>query len=302
MPTAAAGTPPPSRTPTTASLDLATPLTAWWNVREMLRAGPPLQRDALRAWQSRLADARDGVRHAYSITQVSTAKDAAHAERCIESRLCRRASAVPVLLRLFDHAPARARLLHFGAQSQCCTCGHIGESGGTPEVRVRVADDALRQAHGDAFAAFVAECGGRSAMAPLGGGSDTCSHPRRRRRPTYSASAGTPADVLLLELDDSDAPERNFALHPEETRHMPLLQESYRLVGVLLYSHNYHYIADVLDPDGHGWVRYDANSNGAIGWHVGAPTGRVQHEHYSYYAILLAYVRVRDGPSDNAQS
>ena len=70
----------------------------------------------------------------------------------------------------------------------------------------------------------------------------------------------------------------------------------------LLYSHNYHYIADVLDPDGHGWVRYDANSNGAIGWDVGAPTGRVQHEHHSYYAILLAYVRVRGGPSDLAQS
>ena len=80
---------------------------------------------------------------------------------------------------------------------------------------------------------------------------------------------------------------------PEETRHMPLLQESYRLVGVLLYSHNHHYIADVLDPDGSGWVRYDANSNGAIGWDVGAPTGRAQHEHHSYYAILLAYVRVR---------
>ena len=216
--------------------------------------------------------------------------------------MCHRASAVPVLLRLFDHAPARARLLSFGAQSQCCTCGHIGEGRGTPEVRVRVADDALRQAHGDAFAAFVAECSSKSAMAPLGGGSDTCSHPRRRRRPTYSASAGTPADVLLLELDDSDAPERNFALRPEETRHMPLLQESYRLVGVLFYSHDYHYIADVLDPDGHGWVRYDANSNGAIGWDVGAPTGRVQHEHHSYYAILLAYVRVHGGPSDLAQS
>ena len=62
------------------------------------------------------------------------------------------------------------------------------------------------------------------------------------------------------------------------------------------------YMADVLDPDGHGWVRYDANSNGAIGWDVGAPTGRVQHEHHSYYAILLAYVRVHGGPSDLAES
>ena len=184
-------------------------------------------------------------------------------------------------------------MLQFGAQSECCSCGHIGEGGGTPEVKVLVADDALRQAHGDAFAAFVAECGGRSAMAPLGGGSDTCSHPRRRRRQTYSASADAPADVLLLDLDDSNKPERSFVLRPEETREMPLLQASYRLVGVLLYSHGYHYIADVLDPDGSGWVRYDANSNGAIGWSVEAPTGRVQHEDHSYYAILLAYVRVR---------
>ena len=160
-------------------------------------------------------------------------------------------------------------------------------------MKVLVADDALRQAHGDAFAAFVAECGGRSAMAPLGGGSDTCSHPRRRRRQTYSASAGTPSDVLLLDLDDSNKPERSFVLRPDETREMPLLQASYRLVGVLLYSHNHHYIADVLDPDGSGWVRYDANSNGAIGRSVGAPTGRMQHEDHSYYAILLAYVRVR---------
>ena len=87
-------------------------------------------------------------------------------------------------------------------------------------------------------------------------------------------------------------------MRPEETN--PLHHTSYRLVGVLLYSHGItprgpafkHYIADVLDADEGGWIRYDANSNGAIGKSVEAPTGRVDHENHSYYAILLSYVRV----------
>ena len=132
-------------------------------------------------------------------------------------------------------------------------------------------------------------------MAPLGGGSEDCSHPRRRRRQIYSASAGAPADVLLLELDDSPSPSRSFTLRPEEAREMPLHNASYRLVGVLLYAHSYHYIADVLDADEGRWIRYDANANGALGVPVEAPTGRAHHQDDPYYAILLAYVRVPRG-------
>ena len=102
--------------------------------------------------------------------------------------------------------------------------------------------------------------------------------------------------MLLLELDDSSSTERNFTLRPEETRVMPLHHASYRLVGVLLYSHNHHYIADVLDADESRWIRYDAYSNRARGWSVEAPTGRADHENHSYYAILLAYVRVPGDP------
>ena len=110
-----------------------------------------------------------------------------------------------------------------------------------------------------------------------------------------TGGAGRPLAIELWSAKRRNAPGPlpSFVLRPEETREMPLLQASYRLVGVLLYSYGYHYIADVLDPDGSGWVRYDANSNGAIGWSVEAPTGRVKHEDHSYYAILLAYVRVR---------
>ena len=73
---------------------------------------------------------------------------------------------------------------------------------------------------------------------------------------------------------------------------MPLHQASYRLVGVLLYSYKYHYIADVLDADEGRWIRYDALSNNAIGCAVEAPTGRDVHNRNEYYAIALVYVRV----------
>ena len=68
--------------------------------------------------------------------------------------------------------------------------------------------------------------------------------------------------IQLYSSDDSHKPERRFALRPEETRAMPLHEASYRLVGVLLYSYNHHYIPDVLDADEAGrWIRYDANWN-----------------------------------------
>lgn len=276
-------------------VDLQESLTRWRSTREQLRSAQALQRDELHALQSQLATARDGVRRAYSITQIAKdaaqaerlIKDTAQAERVIKERMRKRGSAVPVLLRLFAHAPAR--LLRFGNQSVCPTCGHVcaGSS-----VRVLVDDSALQQTQGDAFAAFVAMCGDRSPEAPLGGGLDACSHPRRPKLATISASAGAPADVLILELEDFDEPERRFALRPEEIRAMPLHQASYRLVGVLLYSYNYHYIADALDADEGRWIRYDAYVNNAIGRPVEAPTGRDVHNRQVYYAIALVYVRV----------
>ena len=228
---------------------------------------------------------RDGMpRH------VTTPTTTRQAERLIKDKMRGRGSAVPVLRRLFAHAPAR--LLRFGAQSVCRDCGHVCAGSGTSSVSVFVPDRELQQTQGDAFAAFVAMCGDRSPEAPLGGGSDACSHPRRHRMATISASAGAPADVLILDLDDSDKPERRFALRPAEARAMPLHQASYTLVGVLLYSYNRHYIADVLDADEGRWIRYDALSNNAIGCAVEAPTGRDVHNRNEYYAIALVYVRV----------
>ena len=108
------------------------------------------------------------------------------------------------------------------------------------------------------------------------------------------SNCGNSRPALLLELDDSPSPERSFILRADETRRLALHDASYRLASMLLYSHGYHYIADVFDADSTGWIRYDANSNSAIGVSVEAPTGRAQHEGRSYYAILLAYVRVSD--------
>ena len=59
------------------------------------------------------------------------------------------------------------------------------------------------------------------------------------------------------------------------------------------YAHDYHYIAEVRDPDEAGWLRYDANYHGGIGVPVPPPTGRCEHDGHAYYAIALAYVRVR---------
>ena len=142
---------------------------------------------------------------------------------------------------------------------------------------------------------LVAPLGPASAGEPIGGMRQVLSYPVsyliwwRRAAP---ASAGAPADVLILELEDFDEPERRFALRPEEIRAMPLHQASYRLVGVLLYSYNYHYIADALDADEGRWIRYDAYVNNAIGRPVEAPTGRDVHNRQVYYAIALVYVRV----------
>ena len=66
-------------------------------------------------------------------------------------------------------------------------------------------------------------------------------------------------------------------------------------MGVLFYSHNYHYIADVYDPFEERWIRYDAISNGGIGVAVAPPTGRLDHRDHAYYPVALAYVRVALG-------
>ena len=77
-----------------------------------------------------------------------------------------------------------------------------------------------------------------------------------------------------------------------EVRESPFEQTSYRLVGVLLYSHRYHFIADVYDPHELRWLRYDANFNGGIGVTIEPPSGRPEHKGHSYYAVALAYVCV----------
>ena len=117
-------------------------------------------------------------------------------------------------------------------------------------------------------------------------------HQQRRKRAVCSASAATPAEIVLLELPDAPAPDRPYDLRPSEVRQMPLHSASYRLVGVLFYAHKYHYIADVHDPFEERWVRYDANFNGGIGVAIQPPVGRARHEGCDYYPIALAYVRV----------
>ena len=275
--------------PINMTVDFATPLHGWWTCREGLRLGPPLDSEGLRAQQHALAGARDGVRRAYSITQVSS-ETREQAERSVRAKVTRKGSAAPVLYRLLSHPQTASRICRFGTQKRCRNCEHCNVWFGDPVVQVADAD--LREAGGDAFAAFVARCADRTTPVPACEGDTACSHRRRQAQAICSASGAAPADVVLLELPDALPHDRPYHLRPTEARELPLHGATYRLVGVLLYAHNYHYIADVHDPVDASWVRYDANANGGIGTPVAPPVGLTHHHGHVYYPIALAYVRV----------
>ena len=129
-------------------VDLRTPLRRWWDLREALRAGSIASELGAQQQQQQLAQARDDVRRAYSITQVNRvrARTAADAQRQIGNAMKRFGTASTVFnLMLSDPATK-------------------------PRVEVKeVTDDILYQSSGDAFTACISrwfEGGARRAITP----------------------------------------------------------------------------------------------------------------------------------------
>lgn len=86
----------------------------------------------------------------------------------------------------------------------------------------------------------------------------------------------------------------HYSLRPHDLHTLSWLAEApaYRLVAVLYYQRNTHFIADVLDPRDDCWLRFDGMDPRyhGRGVPVAAPTGRTSHLGGSYFRVVVVYV------------
>lgn len=77
---------------------------------------------------------------------------------------------------------------------------------------------------------------------------------------------------------------------------------SFRLIAVLYYLDQCHFIAYVLDPRELIWLRYDGMHANGCGTPVAAPHGRIQHNGAEYFPVAAIYVRREEGDRGTAGS
>ena len=113
---------------------------------------------------------------------------------------------------------------------------------------------------------------------------------------TSVAISGAPA-LIVLDLPDDPPRALRYDLQPSVNQRLVLRGElvaEYRLVAVILYAKNYHFITDALDPQELRWLRYDGNWLGGLAQPVAPTPGRVQHRCKEYIPVMVAYARVSD--------
>ena len=158
----------------------------------------------------------------------------------------------------------------------------------------------IKQSEGDPFAALMAKIN----TAQTTNTAQTCLHcgatEHMNKVPRTSfESCGVP-EFIRLDLPERDPPSR-YNLGPDED-HVLCIQgvpvTTYRLMGVILYKLDAHYITDVYKQRERCWVRFDGYepANG-IGQCVRLPARGYGHVHHRfglegrYYPVLLVYGR-----------
>ena len=133
---------------------------------------------------------------------------------------------------------------------------------------------------------------------------DGCTAYSGGRLPVTNCGPEAPADLVALHLPAEHCPDPPVDLNSAAGHHLPTHNASYRLVAALMFTTHFedgHYVAVVRTPGGaEGWICYDANANGGVGWSVQAPTGFNRLAPPSappgpgpgYWPVVLLYVRI----------
>ena len=111
---------------------------------------------------------------------------------------------------------------------------------------------------------------------------------RGEKRPHTSASASP--RLIAFELPDNAPRTLPYALPLESKFGLGEAALTYRLVAVLYYCHNYHFVSDVLDPRDRAWLRFDGMHARGLGQPVASPRGRVEHRGRRYYPVAAVYI------------
>jgi len=286
------------------------PLTQFWSTRRRLYLSDVLlDAAALKAAVQQLMELRDAVRRAYE--QERSAKLAARS--ALEAEVSTQMLTMGAAATAFEWLckSAGTHFLRTAVFKRCTRCGYFVQqgkmqldppsileavSGMSPAMEIMLAE--LQAAQGDPFAAFQAKLSaGRS---PTNPGQAACLHASSSRIRISSTSAGETGSLIALQLPDSppDALQYRLCAGDDQVLTTANVTASYRLVGVIMYQKDVHFVTDVRTPCGEGWLRFDGMIANGVGRPTEPPVGRVTHGAGRYFPYLCVYALVPSPPVD----
>ena len=110
-------------------------------------------------------------------------------------------------------------------------------------------------------------------------------------QPTTAALQELPR-AIVLELPGNPPPSLQYSLQPRASHRLQLhgREFSYRLIGLIMYQLDVHFVADVYDPCEARWLRFDGMEAGGRATPIEPTEGRMTHRGGRYFPVLAVYV------------
>ena len=162
---------------------------------------------------------------------------------------------------------------------------------------ISVSAEELLAAEGDAFAALDAKLNRPHVQARARDCRSCSKRSCFRCAPHTSISSDGPPELIQLELPDNPPPALPYLLRPSEVRTLWFEGKEhgcYRLISLLMYRKNCHFMADAYDPRECCWLRYDGDDENGVGQPVTCTGGAVRHRGGRYYPIMAVYAKERE--------
>ena len=275
---------------------LKAPLLAWWNLRQQLYY---LDTPRSEAWLQAQVDALDlqryNIRRAVHQRTV-TGRNEQQVQARLAASLESHGGAISTLLAFIGSS--REPFLRVSETHRCPECGAMVRAANLSNPHIFISQERLSAGRGNPLVALqqqILEVGevGRRQDCPVCHAQVCFIQSTVTSIDPAAGAAGIPS-LVLLELHERDASRKTHV--PYDVA--PGVQElctvdgplgSFKLVGMLRYHVNHHYIADVRDPH-NGWMRCDGMSPGGVGCPITPACGCIEHtDGLMYHPIMAIY-------------